>query len=149
MEPLNIAMVGTRFAGLDGVTLESIKVAHVLEKLGHHVFWFAGRLGEEFTPGREVATASFDTPDNLALSSKVFGSERCEPRYLDEIVNRADELQHDLESFVGVSDIDVLMPQNALAIPMQVPLGLAIDELPRYVRKMLGPPPKMDCKSAW
>ena len=43
---LNIGFVSTRFAGIDGVSLESSKWAEVLEDLGHLCFWFAGELAE-------------------------------------------------------------------------------------------------------
>ncbi|MBW2336879.1 MAG: glycosyltransferase family 1 protein, partial [Deltaproteobacteria bacterium] len=41
---LNIGFVSTRFAGIDGVSLESSKWARVLEDEGHACFWFAGEL---------------------------------------------------------------------------------------------------------
>ncbi|MBW1899047.1 MAG: glycosyltransferase family 1 protein, partial [Deltaproteobacteria bacterium] len=43
----NIGFVSTRFAGVDGVTMEASKWAKVLEDSGHHSFWFAGELDRE------------------------------------------------------------------------------------------------------
>lgn len=43
---LNIGFVSTRFAGIDGVSLESSKWARVLEHEGHACFWFAGELAK-------------------------------------------------------------------------------------------------------
>jgi hypothetical protein len=43
---LNIGFVSTRFAGIDGVSLESSKWARVLEDQGHTCFWFAGELSK-------------------------------------------------------------------------------------------------------
>ena len=40
----NIGFVSTRFAGTDGVTLETSKWARVFKQMGHNYFWFAGRL---------------------------------------------------------------------------------------------------------
>ena len=48
----NIGFVSTRFAGTDGVSLESSKWAEVLDKSGHACFWFAG---EYLVHGRRVA----------------------------------------------------------------------------------------------
>ena len=39
---LHVGFVGTRFAGLDGVSLESNKWAEVLSQMGHDIFWFGG-----------------------------------------------------------------------------------------------------------
>jgi len=38
----HIGFVSTRFAGTDGVTLESSKWADVLQQNGYRCFWFAG-----------------------------------------------------------------------------------------------------------
>jgi len=38
----NIGFVSTRFAGIDGVTLESGKWSEIFEKDGHNCFWLAG-----------------------------------------------------------------------------------------------------------
>ncbi len=46
-----VAMVGTRFSGTDGVSLEAAKLATILEEQGHQVVWFAGELGDRFRPG--------------------------------------------------------------------------------------------------
>ena len=40
----NIGFVSTRFAGIDGVSLEASKWAEVFEQRGHRCFWFAGKL---------------------------------------------------------------------------------------------------------
>lgn len=56
----NIGFVSTRFAGLDGVSLEANKWAEVLERSGHTCFWLAGEL--EAAPGK-----SFLVPDILNI----------------------------------------------------------------------------------
>jgi hypothetical protein len=40
---MKLGFVSTRFAGTDGVSLEAMKWAEVLEEDGHEVFWFSGR----------------------------------------------------------------------------------------------------------
>ena len=58
-----VGMVGTRFAGLDGVSLEADKLGTVLEDEGHQVVWFAGELGDRFRPGMLHPPAYFGHPD--------------------------------------------------------------------------------------
>lgn len=123
---MRIGLVGTRFAGLDGVTLESIKIAEVLKSLGHSVAWFGGRLDEEFVPGSEERAAYFDIPINKRINEQVFRHASCAPEVLEQIEEQAERLQRGLAKFVAEHRIDVVMPQNASAIPMQVPLGVAI-----------------------
>lgn len=124
-------MVGTRFAGLDGVSLEAAKVARVLESLGHSASWFGGRVGPEFSPAVEVRDACFDTPHNLEMNDQVFGATNCSQTILDGLEQRAAALQQQLADYVTRFELDVLIPQNALAIPMSLPLGIAIA---RYLR---------------
>ena len=126
MNGLNVGFVGTRFAGLDGVSLESEKLAAVLETMGHSVSWFGGRLGPRFSPGVEVEEASFERTENREVNRAVFGTDTCPDHVLGRIESTCALLQERLRRFVDDFDIDVLVAQNALAIPMQLPLGLAI-----------------------
>lgn len=131
MERLRIGLIGTRFAGLDGVSLESIKVARVLESLGHEVSWFAGVLDDEFSPGVQSSDAFFDTEANLELNSRIFGTDNCASAVIDTIEKRSVLLQQQVAGFVAEQRVDVVMPQNASTIPMHLPLGVAIA---RYIR---------------
>lgn len=128
---MRIGFVGVRFAGLDGVTLEAAKVAQVLRVAGHEVSWFAGELGVEFTPGVQFLQARFDSAENLAVQDACFGVEETSSSVLDTIERRAAELRGAIEEWVAAESIDVLIPQNASSIPMQLPLGLALSELAR------------------
>ncbi len=128
---MKIGFIGVRFAGLDGVTLESAKLADVLRAAGHEVSWFAGELGAEYTPGVAFAPARFDTAENLALQEACFGVEETAAAVLDEIEQRAMQLTAAIEEYIAAESIAVLIPQNALSIPMQLPLGMALAGLAR------------------
>ena len=118
-------MVSTRFAGLDGVTLESAKVADALRADGHEFAWFAGELGEEFQPGAVVPEAHFATEENRHLEQAAF-SEGWSPGWRDTLLERAAMLERALAAFIDEYSVEGVIVQNALAIPMQLPLGLAI-----------------------
>ena len=123
---MNIGLVSTRFAGLDGVTLEAAKIADALEVEGHAFSWFAGELGVGFRPGFTCPPAHFDTPENHLLEDAVFGGGPFTTADRDHLLARSAELEVSLSRFVDEFAVDVLMIQNALAIPMQLPLGMAI-----------------------
>lgn len=122
-------MVSTRFAGLDGVTLEARKIAEALGRDGHTFAWFAGELDPSFSPGMHVPSAFFDTPENLDLQAAIFGTEAVELAVSARLAAMVAELTEALLRFVAEHGVDVLVVENALAIPMQLPLGLAITQV--------------------
>ena len=118
-------MFSTRFAGLDGVSLETAKVAEALERQGHQVVWFAGQLGPEFEPGECAPDAFFGTEENLALEASAFGGGS--PEFVAaRISDRATRLAGELDRFIDAFTPDVIVVQNAWAIPMQLPLAVAL-----------------------
>ncbi len=119
-----IAMVGARFSGLDGVSLESAKVAEVLEASGHSVAWFGGEIGPGFEPATVERCAGFDTADNEVLERLAFDSGN--PQVVSEMISdTADTIQMSLSAFLADVGADAMMVQNAWAIPMQLPLAVA------------------------
>ena len=121
-------MISTRFAGLDGVSLEAAKLAPVIEAAGHDVAWFAGELGGTFRPGLEAPGAHFAGEPNASLQARAFGSEIHDPGLEAEIRNRASELKRDVLRFLREFEIDAACVHNALSIPMQLPLAVALTE---------------------
>jgi glycosyltransferase involved in cell wall biosynthesis len=119
-------MVSTRFAGLDGVTLEAAKVADALRDDGHEFAWFAGELGQEFRPGLEVPAAHFASDENRQLEAACFGGEAGQDWVASVIAQRAGRLESELDRFATDFGIEMLVVQNAMAIPMQLPLGVAL-----------------------
>jgi glycosyltransferase involved in cell wall biosynthesis len=123
---MRLGMVSTRFAGLDGVTLEAAKVAAALGEDGHEFAWFAGELGPEFHPGHRAPAAHFASDENRQLEAASFGSDADRDRVASIIEQRAGRLESELAGFVAEFGIDALVVQNAMAIPMQLPLGIAL-----------------------
>jgi len=124
-----VAMVSTRFAGTDGVTLEAAKLAEVLAEAGHRVVWFAGELGERAAPGRLHPPAHFESEANRALEAACFGVQTRSPATTALIRERTEELKGALRGFLGEFGVDLVVAQNVLCLPMQVPLGLALTEV--------------------
>lgn len=124
----NIGFISTRFSGTDGVSLESAKWAEVLWDDNHVSHWYAGRLDR--SPGISlcIPEAHFDHPENEWINQHLWGQRRRTPQVSRRIRELSVYLKHTLYDYVRNFDINILVVQNALAIPMHVPLGLAITE---------------------
>jgi len=124
----NIGFVSTRFAGTDGVTMESSKWAAVLRRNGHNCFWFAGELDRAPERSFLVPEAHFKHKINDWLSDQIFGKKARSPIASDAIHEIRTLLKQKLKEFIDKFKIDLLIAENALTIPMNVPLGIAITE---------------------
>ncbi len=123
-----IGFVSTRIAGTDGVSLEAYKWYQVLERNGYECFFFAGEL--DTPPDRSFLEpkAHFEEPEVAAIHDACFGITTREGALSDQIHKLRDHLKTKLYEFRGRFGIDLLIPENALAIPMNIPLGMAITE---------------------
>jgi len=125
---MKIGFVSTRFSGIDGVTLEARKWAEVLEEDGHHCFWLAGELSNGEQKGILAPVAHFHDSLNQWINSQIFGRKKSSPKVICEIHKQKAVLKTCIEKFVKFFEIDLLLVQNALSIPMNVPLGVALME---------------------
>ena len=123
-----IGFVSTRLAGTDGVSLETQKWDTVLSAMGHQRFYFAGEL--DWPPERSylVPEAHFKHPDILALTADLFDDYIRTPETSERVRKLKDHLKHHLHAFRKRFDINLLIVENALSLPMNVPLGLALTE---------------------
>jgi len=128
---LNIGFVSTRFAGIDGVSLEASKWARVLEAQGHACFWFAGELAKSDPVSLQVPQADFKDSQNQWVNTQLFGSRKKSIRLARMICNYKSTLSSWLKLFIHMYRIDLLVAENALSIPMHVPLGLALSDVIR------------------
>ncbi len=126
--PENIGFVSTRFAGTDGVSLESAKWAEVFWHDRHVSFWYSGRSDRNPDICHCVPEAYFGHPENIWINQKVWGRTQRERLVTERIWEMAAYLKNTIYDFVSRYDIDVLIAENALAIPMHLPLGLAVTE---------------------
>lgn len=127
--PKRIGFISTRFHGTDGVTLEAAKWADILEAEGADCFWMAGLLDKPDSVSHLDPIAFFNHPANVDVQGYLFGK-TTRPR---KISDRIHELKNDLKTsiyrFIERFDLELLIPQNILAIPMHIPLGLAMTEV--------------------
>lgn len=125
----NVGVISTRLAGTDGVSLESEKWVNVLEKEGARCFYFAGELERPKTRSYLVKEAHFRHPAIRALHEKFFDATERACAVTDEIHRLSNLLKKRLYRFIKKFDIGLLIPENVLAIPMNIPLGVAVTEL--------------------
>lgn len=126
--PKNIGFISTRFAGTDGVSLESAKWAEVLWDDHHVSFWYSGLSDRSPNISYCVPEAYFGHPENLWINERIWGVTKRNRLLSDRIYEYAQYLKSTLYDFRDHFDIDILIPQNVLAIPMHIPLGIAVTE---------------------
>jgi glycosyltransferase involved in cell wall biosynthesis len=123
-----IGFVSTRFAGTDGVSLESAKWAKVLWDFQHTSFWYAGLLDRDPSVSHCIPEAHFEHPENVWINQRIWGQYNRDPLVSRRIREMASYLKSTLYDFTKRFDISILVAQNALTIPMHVPLGVALTE---------------------
>ena len=124
-----LGFVSTRFNGTDGVSLETRKWAEVLQRLGQSVFYFAGISDQPEEISFVVPEAHFLHKDVQAIASISYRSSTRPPEITHRIHQLRSHLKEQLYKFVKKYDIELLIVENALSIPMNIPLGLALAEL--------------------
>jgi glycosyltransferase involved in cell wall biosynthesis len=125
----NVGFVSTRFAGTDGVSLETEKWARVFEKEGLTCHYFAGELDRPADRSYRVKEAHFKHPDIKTIHQSCFGV-TTRPRFVtQQIHNLKEKLKDHLYRFIEAHKIDLLVPENSLTIPVNIPLGIAITEV--------------------
>ncbi len=127
--PRRIGLFSTRFKGTDGVSLETQKWVTVLQRLGHTCYWFAGKLDTPPSRSYLAEKAFFDHPEISAVQDGLFGTQVRSREKTNELMRLKEELKDEIYAFIKLFDIELLIPQNILAIPMNVPLGLAMTEV--------------------
>jgi glycosyltransferase involved in cell wall biosynthesis len=124
-----IGFVSTRLAGTDGVSLETDKWADVFEEEGASCYYLAGEL--DSLPDRSflVEEAHFMHPTIRDIYQKCFGVRTRSREVTDQITQLTAVLKDQIYRFIEKFDIELLVPQNALTIPLNLPLGIALTQV--------------------
>ena len=126
---MHAGFISTRIAGTDGVSLETLKWAKVLEKQGIKPFYFAGELETPSQRSYLCEKAHFKNPEIRFIFRNCFGKRQRKRSVTKKIHTLKEELKDELYKFIRTYSIDILIPQNAITIPLNMPLGLAITEI--------------------
>lgn len=121
--------ISTRLAGTDGVSLETIKWAGVFEKEGYNCFYFAGKLDRPENASYLLEEAHFRHPVIKEIYANSFHVTH-RPKHTTELIHEYTKLiKEHLYRFIDQFQIDLLVIENAITIPLNIPLGMAITEL--------------------
>jgi len=123
-----VGFVSTRISGSDGVSLEIEKWAAVLERMGYECHYCAGVSDRPTARSTVVAEAFFGHPEIAALQALCFGRTHRDESTTGELHRLRLLIKKGLYDFVERFSIDLVIVENALAIPMNVALGLALTE---------------------
>jgi glycosyltransferase involved in cell wall biosynthesis len=125
----NIGIISTRISGTDGVSHEIEKWAWALERNGCSCFYCAGEVDRPGERCMVIDEAHFKHPDIAAINRGVFGCQIRKREVTELIHAMTAHLRQELARFIHDFDIDCIIAENTLAIPMNIPLGVAMTEL--------------------
>ncbi len=123
-----VGFVSTRIAGGDGVSLEISKWASVFEKMGLSCYYIAGKTDRPEEKSFIIEEAWFAYPVVREIRNRVFGVPYRSletTRMIHESVWRIKQALYECQEALG---LDLMVVENALTIPMNIPLGLALVE---------------------
>ena len=126
--PQRIGFISTRFAGTDGVSLETQKWSHVMSQIGLEPHYLAGKIDMPPEVSMLSSLCDFKHTTILEIHDQCFGSSNRSRAMTQLIQDVKRRLKDVIYEFVEHYEIDMLCVQNALAIPMNVPLGIALTE---------------------
>lgn len=127
---MNIGIIIGRIGDVDGVGLETEKWVHVLQRMGHEVYVLSGMFKGAVVP-RERQTylpmLSFFSPECEWEQNRAFFYPPDDP---DELLFHLDNNGHrvatEIFGWVLRNRIDVILSENASALPCHLSMGLGI-----------------------
>ena len=125
----NVGFISTRIAGTDGVSLETAKWADVFKRVGFACYYFAGELDRPTECSYPLGEAHFQHPEIKEVFQHCFGVRVRKRAVTQKIQTLKRMLKDHLYKFIEKFDIDLLVPENALTIPLNLPLGIALTEI--------------------
>jgi len=127
---MRIGIIIGRIGGVDGVALETEKWIKVLEKLGHEIFIISGEFEhwEMKSPNHYLfPVLSFFSPEAEWGQRKAFYDIDPDPQPLFDHIEKVSEIiAKKIDEWVAFNKIDVLLSENASALPCHLSMGVGI-----------------------
>lgn len=130
---MRIGIIIGRIGGVDGVALETEKWIEVLRKLGHQVFIMSGEFDSwqmDYDYDYLFPSLSFFSVEAEWGQRKAFFEPDKDPDALLEHVEKASNLiEETMQKWVADKRLDVILSENASALPCHLSMGVAIKKL--------------------
>jgi glycosyltransferase involved in cell wall biosynthesis len=126
---LNVGFISFRFEGTDGVSLETSKWAQILEEMGHTCYYFSGLCDRPEERSMVVPEAHFRHPEIRERYYRFFREAARTAEDTAWIHTRREFFRDRISHFLRAFNIDLLIPQNLLSFPLNIPFSLATTEL--------------------
>ena len=128
---MRIGIIIGRIGGVDGVALETEKWIEVLKRLGHEVFVISGEFWKmDHQYHYHFPVLSFFSPEVKWEQRKAFyHPDKNVGPILDHIENISNMIEKKLSRWVHSNKIEVLLSENASALPSHLSMGVAIKKL--------------------
>jgi glycosyltransferase involved in cell wall biosynthesis len=124
-----IGFVATRISGNDGVSLEIAKWTDVLQHLGYECFFVAGKCDRDPECSFLIDEADFRHPVIQEINAKCFGR-KYRIRQMSRLIRTtARTIKDQLYEAADKFNLDLIIAENAMTIPMNIPLGVALEEM--------------------
>lgn len=130
---MRIGIIIGRIGGVDGVALETEKWIDILKKLGNEVFIMSGEF-ESWKMDYEhnylfPALSFFSAEAEWEQRKAFFEPDKDAGPLLDHVENWSNKIEEAMLKWVTAKKIDVLLSENASALPCQLSMGVAIKKL--------------------
>ena len=121
--------ISFRFAGTDGVSLETRKWGAVIEQMGYECYYMGGEL--DTAPERSYLEEKlhFQHPEIKEIYTECFANDLRSVALTSRIHEMKEYLKSKIYDFIHSFKLEMLIPQNALTIPLNIPLGVALTEV--------------------
>lgn len=124
----NIGFISTRIAGTDGVSLEIGKWTQIIEGAGYHCFFIAGQCDRPDDCTCIIPEADFAAPEIAEIHRWAFGNPLRTPAQSREVRRIAARIKRALYAATEKFQLDAIIAENVLTMPVNIPLGLALVE---------------------
>lgn len=130
---MRIGIIIGRIGGVDGVALETEKWIDILKKLGNEVFIMSGEFESwkmDYDHDYLFPALSFFSAEAEWEQRKAFFEPDEDPDILlDHVENWSNIIEEAMRKWVTDKKIEVLLSENASALPCQLSMGVAIKKL--------------------
>lgn len=123
---MKIGFIDARLGSTDGVSLETAKWVTVLERLGHEIYYIVGEYENPPANTKIIPEMGFFTDENNWIQENAFGKTESVQELHDRINRLAAIIEKEMAQAIEQYQLDIIVLENCITIPMQIPLGLAI-----------------------